>query len=524
MAKFVNSSESISSSLLLWNDRPTQVSIEETYDMKVWPITNLLNEGPINFNIPPQPKGLLTDIHIVTKFKVQKNGQDFSPIPQPDVSVINNLANSLWSEVSVICADRTELCQSLKNAYAYQTFFNHALNSEKNRADYLFENELFKMDEGLNKKSEEDLRVFWKWNHYMDSMFDDLQVGDGQDKAELIKAKKEGYWGTRGNVNVIGGLKALVRVNNSELTGNDLKIAYDNEFDKYKAWIPTNANPGASMRSDRVNKGQSVILNSKFQCPLFNTTKCLPTNMKIRLSLTKNRDEFLLLCDEDAGYSIALEDCHLVVTYYRVRDEILNLIEERLQVDPIPYFISRPEIIVRPVTQVSRIIRMSDIFKDKLPPYAFFALQRSVDFDGRFNSNSFVTVPFKKFNFYRNGVPYFTDPLEVGTIRTLGTGDYAYSDLGEYMRQLYRTIGKDSRGNCLINSSNFHLHFMVGMSFGADRSSLAERHLNLQEKASTQLEIDMGVDDVPEDLILIVYAVHDRQVQIDKDRMVRIID
>ena len=143
MAKFVNSSESISSSLLLWNDRPTQVSIQETYDMKVWPVTNLLNEGPINFNIPPQPKGLLTDIHIVTKFKVQKNGQDFS-IPQPDVSVINNLANSMWSEVSVICADRTELCQSLKNAYAYQTFFNHALNSEKNRADYLFENELFK--------------------------------------------------------------------------------------------------------------------------------------------------------------------------------------------------------------------------------------------------------------------------------------------------------------------------------------------------------------------------------------------
>jgi hypothetical protein len=133
-------------------------------------------------------------------------------------------------------------------------------------------------------------------------------------------------------------------------------------------------------------------------------------------------------------------------------------------------------------------------------------------------------VPFKKFNFYRNGVPYFTDPLEVGTIRTLGTGDYAYRDCGEYMRQLYRTIGKDSRGNCLITSSNFHLHFMVGMSFGADRSSLAERHLNLQEKASTQLEIDMGIDDVPEDLILIVYAVHDRQVQIDKDRMVRIID
>ena len=72
MAKFINSSESISSSLLLWNDLPTQVSIEETYDLKVWPVTNLYNESPLKFNIPPQPKGLLNDIHIVTKLKIQK--------------------------------------------------------------------------------------------------------------------------------------------------------------------------------------------------------------------------------------------------------------------------------------------------------------------------------------------------------------------------------------------------------------------------------------------------------------------
>ena len=167
---------------------------------------------------------------------------------------------------------------------------------------------------------------------------------------------------------------------------------------------------------------------------------------------------------------------------------------------------------------------MSDIFRDKLPSYAFFALQRSADFEGRFQSNSLVMVPFSKFNFYRNGVPYFTDPLEVATINQHKKGDYTYRDLGEYMRQLYRTIAKDSTGNCMINSSNFHLNFMVGMSFGADRSSLSERHLNLQEKASTYLEIDMGIDDVPEDLILIVYAVFDRQIQIDSDRMVRIIE
>ena len=524
MAKFINSSDSISSTLLLWNDRPTQVSIEETYDLKVWPVTNLLNSGPVHFNIPPQPKGLLTDVQIVTKLKIQKNGRDLTT-PQKDISVVNNLANSLWNEVSVLCADRTELCQSLKNAYAYQTFFNHALNSEKNRSDYLFENELVKMDEGESKMSEEDLRVFWKWDKTKDELFKKyIPESEGEQMKAALEKEKSVYWNHADFVDRIGMYNTFDDYNSDTYEGDELKISNEDDMECLNVWIPTKANPAASIRSIRVNSGKSVVLNSKFQCPLLNTSKCLPTNMKIRISLTKNRDEFLLLCNNDAGYSIVLEDCYLNVTYYRVRDEILDLIEERIVKEPAPYFISRPEIIVRPVSQNSRIIRMSDIFTDKLPPYAFFALQRSVDYEGRFNSNCYTFVPFKKFQFYRNGIPYFTDPLEVTTIHEIRDGDYAYRDFGEYMRQLYRTIGRDSKGDCLIDRTNFHLNFMVGMSFGADRSSLTERHLNLQEKASTNLEIDMGIDNVPEDLILIVYALYDRQVQIDSDRMVRIIE
>ena len=96
---------------------------------------------------------------------------------------------------------------------------------------------------------------------------------------------------------------------------------------------------------------------------------------------------------------------------------------------------------------------------------------------------------------------------------------------GEYMAQLYKTLGKDVKGDCLINSSNFALNFMVGISFGADKSSLAERHLNLQEKASTYLEIDMGINDgIPQDMVLLIHTVHDRQIQIDADRKIQIIE
>ena len=285
-------------------------------------------------------------------------------------------------------------------------------------------------------------------------------------------------------------------------------------------WIISGANPAANDRSFRIIKGKRVIVNSKLQCPLFNTSKCLPTNMKIRISLTKNSDAFLLLTEADASYNIYLEDVYLDITYFRPRDQILEIIEDRLQKDPAPYFVSRPEIIIKPITHSNRIIRLTDIFHDKLPPYAFFCLQKSSDFEGKLNTNPFAFIPFKKFQFYVNGTPYFTDALEVSTVES-----GIYKGFGDYLRQLYRTIGKDLKGDCLINSSNFQLNFMVGMSFGADRSSTADKHLNLQENASTYLEIDMGINDnIPSDLILITYAVFDRQIQIDGDRSVRIIE
>ena len=191
----MNSTSSIPSSLLLWDDIPTQTSIEETYDLKVWPVTSLLSGGPLHFNIPPQPKGLLSDIHIVTQLKVQQNGQDIT-VPKRDVSIVNNLANCLWGEVSVLCSERTELCQSMRNAHAYQTFFNNAVNSESNRKDYLFYNEAFLMDSGISKKSEENLRIFWKWDETKNSLIkvDTERIPEGSTEALERNKKMEALW------------------------------------------------------------------------------------------------------------------------------------------------------------------------------------------------------------------------------------------------------------------------------------------------------------------------------------------
>ena len=135
--------------------------------MKVWPITNVYNDGPINFVIPEQSKGMLRDVHIVTKVKLRRGGDDLVN-PSRDVSVVNNFANSLWGQVDIQFDDRMDVAQSMRNAYAFKSFFNHALNSNSDREDYLRYNEVFRMDTGKTKLIEEGNRDFWVWNQDLD--------------------------------------------------------------------------------------------------------------------------------------------------------------------------------------------------------------------------------------------------------------------------------------------------------------------------------------------------------------------
>lgn len=521
MTKFINSRESFSSSLSLWNDRPTQVAVQEAYDLKVWPVTNILNEGPINFVIPPQPKGMVDDVHIITKFKVEKEGVDLIKTPSKNISVVNNFANSLWGNVDVQFDDRVDIMQSMRNSYPYVSFFNHTLNSDSEKEDYLFYNELFKMDQGRTKTLEEKSRTFWHWNLDLDS--------------EIKGMMDEGLSDTAGSLEKVKVL--LWQFDHSDyeksLTGISIALGFSDPGLKIKnetvrslvgrGWIPNKANLSACDRSARINRGQSVTVDSKLQCPIFNTSKSLPPNMKIRISLIKNSDGFLLLT-EDEGFRVVIEDCYLNVTYIKPQEAFLKQIETRMEREPVPYFIERPEIIIKPITSPGQIIRLTEVFHGKIPPYAFFCLQNSKDFEGSFRTNPYTFVPFKKFQFYLDGKPYFNDPLDLETVNDLASGGKEYVGFGQFLRQLYKTIGKDLKGDCLVNSKNFNLNFMVGISFGADKSSVTENHLNLQEKASTYLEIDMGIKEVPEDMVMVIYALYDRQIQIDAERKIRIIE
>ena len=445
MMKFKDSRDSVSSELLLWKESATQVSIKSVYDLKVHPISSLYNEGAIQFSLPPQSRGMLTNIDIVSTFKVLKNGK--SNLEDNDnCTIINNISNALWEMVQVELGDRVSITQSMRNSYAYHTFFNNCFNTDPNRSSYQFATELWKMDSG-DTKEDSEVAIF---------------AGDG------VK------------------------------------------------------NKGAAARSKRIWGSKSNTVRSRLHVPLFNSSKAFPTNMNIRISLTRNNDQFLILADQDS-YRVQIDDVHLIATYINPHDVFLSMIEERLIKQPAPFFISRPELIIKPIGHAGRNVILNNLFPGQLPPLAYFCIQRSQDFQGHYQKNPWTFVPFSKFQLTIDGIPYFPGPLEI-TPEVIGGKRY-YNDNRSFLEQLYRTTGHHNRGCNLINSDNFQQNFIVGVSLSGDRAPSSASYLNPQKEASTQLEIDIGYDvNVSDELILVIYAVYNRLVTISSDRSVQVFD
>ena len=442
MKTFKGLNEAISTELLLWKRPSTRVAVEDCYTIKVYPLTSILN-GPITFDIPPQQTGMLWDIDIHTTFAVMNGKSEISK--EDNVSIINNVANAMWELVEVTLADRVDIMQSMRNSYAYQSYFNIVLNTHPDRSDYLFETQLFKMDSGQTKGDSETLEFI-------------------SEEDDAIK------------------------------------------------------NEGASERTKRIQSSDEISVSSKLHCPLITSYKALPPNLPVKITLTKNGDDFLLLAPK-TGYTVKLSEVYLKVKFIKPIPKILSLIEERLAKEAAPYHISKPELIVRPITQTGRVFRMNHIFTGKLPHHAFFCVQKSDDFDGKISTNPFAFVPFNKFQLHIDGKPYFSDALESKP------KNGKYTNNAEYLNQLYESLGLDIKGQCLITSKNFEQNFIVGVSLAKDRVGITPHgYISPQYESSTQLEIDLGSENSTEGLILIVYAVYDRLVKIHGDRSVEIIE
>ena len=436
MSKFIQSHESIDSSLLLWDVKSTQTAIQSVYELEVYPITVYDNDygGPITFVIPPQIKGELIDVEVIATWRVKADEDDLTG---QHVTTINNVGNSLWSMVDIQVGDRLNIMQSMSQAYAYQTFFETALNTEPNRADYIYAMEMFKMDDGKDKTDTETLQYYHE----------------------------------------------------DAVLGADDAVVEEEKFVK---------NHAAAARANRITLSQKVTTLCKLHCPLFRHSKALPTNMHIRVSLTKNSNEFLLLAADTVNFKLNIEEVFLKCKYIRPTDFIIQQQEDKLIRQPALYDVDVPEISFRTIN----VGETNVTFNGKTPKAAFFCVQNPLGIHGAYGRNPFVFEGFKSAQVYKNNIKLFTSTLVMDDD----------SENFTMLNQLYKSINKDLHGSCLINSKNYHLNQIVGTVFTADKTHT--KHLNLKEDGDVRIEL--GFVTAPKNpLIVIIYAVYDKIIQID---------
>ena len=442
MSKYIESKEAIDTSLLLWDIRPTQTSVQETYDIVVYPTAIYDDQygGPITFVIPPQSSGCLINIDVITEWRVMK-GENKKIVAADQVTVINNFSNALWSYVDVQVGDRINVMQSMENAYAYQTLFNTIFNNQSNRKDYLFESESFVMDTGMSKEE----------------------------------------------------ANCLVFTNNNE------KLV---------------KNKGSSTRAARIAGSRILTSKTKLHTSLLTHSKVLPTEMRIKVTLAKNKNSFILMAST-TDFKVLVQKVFLQCTFVRPRDFVINLQDERLKQDPALYDVEYPEISMRSISAGKTQVTINDLFPNKLPKVAFFALQTSSDLVGDFGTTPFCFNRMRSFQLYVNNHEYFPFPIK------FVENEVTKDDFSQAYMQLYKALGLEMKGDCLINAVNFNIYYILGVILTPDKEHV--KHLNLQREAEVRAEITLEVASESA-FTLITYALYDRLYTIDHNRQLSIIE
>ena len=266
-------------------------------------------------------------------------------------------------------------------------------------------------------------------------------------------------------------------------------------------------NKAALARSKLIELGKTVTLISDLNSSLFKSGKLLPSNIDVRLSLTKNYDGYVLLEAENGDHKVKFIKCYLRVTMQQPGDFCLNLMEQKLLKTPAIYQAEEGKVSFHSIAAGNEQVTINNLFpQGKLPIMFTFGVQDRTALGNARNKNPFTFYPMKKVQIYIDGKPYFPSALEGTTM---------------HFDSFYQTIGYKTAGECLIEPSNYAIHPLIAVDLTADRTA-NKHHLNLTKTGEVKLDIEFE-QAAADGLIVLVYSYYDRIIEINSDRSVRII-
>ena len=374
---------------------PTQTAVEKTYGVDYQPLTSIRDGAPIEFYIPASTEEYLdlknTRLHVTCRI-IKRTGAECAATDI--VAPVNDLFNSLWSNVELFLNDR--LISHSNNTHGYTSMVSHLIHDS---------------EESLS--SERSMRLIYK--------------------------------DTAGSMNAIA---ANVPNFNKLIAGFHLKAD--------GAAIDPPGNNGLHSRYLHTRQSHEVMLTGGLRVDLFEQSRYLANGISMKLRLHRQKDEFLLMA-ADNTFKIQVTEAFLTVRKVKVSPGVQLGHTDALMKGPAKFPITRKECKVLAIPAGFQSFVKDNIFLGQLPKRLVVGMVHNEGFAGAVGRNPYNFEHFNVsyMQLYTDGEPVLSKPLKlnVGEEKYLDAFETLYNSFDKLNGEKSSIIKREdwSRGYSLFS-------------------------------------------------------------------------
>ncbi len=333
---------------------PTQTAVDKTYDVDYQPLTTIRDGAPIEFYIPASTEEYLdlknSRLHVTCRI-VKKDGSNCEA--NVEVAPINDLFNSLWSNIELFLNDR--LISHSNNTHGYTSIISHLIHDS---------------EESLH--SERSMRLIYK---------------DTAGSINSTAAKNPNY------DNLVTGF---------HLNDDGTLLAEEA------------GNAGLHQRYLHTRLSQEVMLSGGLRMDLFEQNRYLPNGISMKLRLHRQKDEFLLMAANN-HFKVEVTEAFLTLRKVKVSPGILLGHTDALMKSPAKFPITRKECKVLAIPIGFQSFVKDNIFLGQLPKRLVIGMVHNTAFAGAVTSNpyNFEHFNLNYMQLYTDGEPVLSKPLKL---------------------------------------------------------------------------------------------------------------
>lgn len=334
---------------------PTQTAVEKTYNVDYQPLTTIRYNAPIEFFIPASTEEYLdlknSRLHV--KCKIVKNDGTV-PDAANTVAPINDLFNSLWSNVELFLNDR--LISHSNNTHGYTSIISHLIH-------------------------------------------------DSEEKLNSSRSMSLIYKDTAGSMNGVDAKKAnrLQYVLGYDLGANGAAIA-----------ATAAGNNGLHKRYLLTKESKEVMLSGNLRIDMFEQGRYLPNGISIKLRFHRQNNAFALMAADDT-YKIDILEAFMTIRKVKVSPGVLLGHTDALMKSPAKFPITRKECKVLAIPQGFQSFVKDNIFLGQLPSRIVIGMVNNEAFAGSIELNpyNFEHFGINYMQLYTDGNPVLNKPLKL---------------------------------------------------------------------------------------------------------------